>query len=136
MGNCVSKPNTNFVRFPTTASHFKTNRICFLIHSNSISFPSENCRLVLMRRFLRKLRQLLVNALLLFTMVCAVATIYLPNTNLFSRIFWVGSALVIVFSFLLFPKRRLSKNRYQDNQGYMVVKGSGEYETDILQNWF
>lgn len=81
-----------------------------------------------MRKFLLKLQQLLTNAALLLTTVCAVATILIPNTNFFSRVFWVGSAAIFIFNFLFFPKRRLSKNEYKDDQGYIVLKGTNEYQ--------
>lgn len=85
-----------------------------------------------MRRFLRKLRQLLVKTVLLLTAVYAIAMIVIPNTNLSTIIFCAGLATIFVFTFLFFPKRGLSKNRFKDNQGYIVLKGTNEYEHRLI----
>ncbi|MFM6929833.1 MAG: HRDC domain-containing protein [Bdellovibrio sp.] len=81
-----------------------------------------------MRKFWIKLRQLMVNTFLLITTVGAVAMLLIPKTNLFSKIFWVGSATTFIFIFLFFPKRRRPKKSYKDKQGYIVLKGTNEYE--------
>lgn len=81
-----------------------------------------------MRSLLRKLRQLLMSAALLFTIACAAATILIPNTSLLSRIFWIGSATILAFNFLFFPKRRYKKHGYTDSQGYIVLTETNEYE--------
>jgi hypothetical protein len=69
-----------------------------------------------------------VNVVLLLTTAGAVATILIPNTSLFSRIFWIGTAVLFVLVLPFSSRRRLSKNKYKDKQGYIVFKGSHEYE--------
>lgn len=81
-----------------------------------------------MRKLLRKIRQLVMGVVLILTLVCAAATILIPNTNLFSRIFWIGSPLIPALNFLFAPKRRSSKNGYKDHQGYIILDGTSEYE--------
>ncbi|MBO9667632.1 MAG: HNH endonuclease [Bdellovibrio sp.] len=66
-------------------------------------------------------------ALLSITLL-AVVTALMPNLSFYAVVLWVGSAMTFAFILLFFPKQRFSKNRYKDAQGYIIVKGSNEYE--------
>lgn len=82
-----------------------------------------------MRWLLRKLWQLLVNTILfLFTSVFAMSMIFISGTSLFSRLFWVGLATISAFIFIIYLKRSLSKDGSKDQQGYIILKGTYEYE--------
>lgn len=80
-----------------------------------------------MRRFFRQLRNLFFKAALLLTTICAIASILIPETNLFSNFFWVGSALIFVIILPLARKLNRLKTRYKAN-GYIVIQRSNEFE--------
>lgn len=128
---CIGLHAKEFLLVFIHLSHTETAARAFKILLNKVYLYLENVDQLYMRRFLLKLRILLVNAVLLLTVIYAVVTVLIPNTKLFSKNFWIGSAVTFIIILPLIRKLKLLKNRREDN-GYTVVQRTNEYEHRLI----